>query len=121
MFICLVYFYDQKPNVRLYPSACGDWVFDLIEKNLVLFSSFYRYNYTELDFDLLKNILESFIIFVSANPKMILEMNLNPLEVFKDYLLWENRNAINNEDEEYFKRNLFLKFMKDVYGLDIVE
>ena len=28
MLICLVYFYDQKPNVRLYPAACGDWVFD---------------------------------------------------------------------------------------------
>ena len=28
MMICLAYFYDQKSNVKLYPAACGDWVFD---------------------------------------------------------------------------------------------
>lgn len=52
---------------------------------------------------------------------MILEMTQGPLEDFNDYLLWENRNKINNEDEEYFRRNLFPKFMKDVYGLNIIE
>ena len=52
---------------------------------------------------------------------MILEMSQDPLEVFKDYLLWENRNKINNEDEDSFKTSLFPKFMKDVYGLNIIE
>ncbi len=31
MIICMVYFSDQKSNVRLYPAACGDWVFDFQE------------------------------------------------------------------------------------------
>lgn len=108
-------------NSYISPLIADDDVFNLIKEDPILFSSFYRYNNAELDFGLLKSIQESFIIFASANPKMILEMSQDPLEVFKDYLLWENRNAIDNEDEEYFKHSLFPKFMKESYGLNIIE